>query len=249
MTFKGWPERATGITLREAIETSKQISPISSGSEAIDFLLDGGYRVGEIVEIFGESNTGKTQLAMQAALSCASRGFSVLFVDTEGTFRPERLESMARAKGWGVGEILPLVYRLRAADASAQFEALTLVNTRRELKDCRMTIVDTVTKNFSIQYPGRTNLPKRQGLLDAYLSEIGRSAFIDGMAVLLTNRVTSFSTAAGSREVHIGGDTLSQMVHRTIHLTRRGEKVRAALVVGDVEVNSREAVINERGFN
>ncbi len=249
MSFNGWPEGAFNITLREAIEISKRHSPISSGSEAIDFLLDGGYRAGEIVEVFGESKTGKTQLAMQAALSCAARGFSVLFVDTEGTFRPERLESMARAKGWDVEELLRLVYRQRSVDASAQFEALSLVNSKSELKECRMTIVDTVTKNFSLQYPGRTNLPKRQGLLDAYLSEIGRSAFINGMAVLLTNRVTSFSSATGTREAHIGGDTLNQMVHKTIHLTRRGEKVRAVIVVGGVEVKSSEATISERGFN
>jgi len=242
-------EGTIDITLREAIESSKRISRFSSGSDSIDLLLDGGYRVGEMVEVFGASNTGKTQLAMQAALSCASRKHSVLFVDTEGTFRPERLESMSRARGWDPAEILPRVYRTRAADASAQFDALRLVNTRGELKDCRMTIVDTVTKNFSIQYPGRMNLPKRQGLLDSYLSETGRSAFIKGIAVLLTNRVTSFSTAAGIREAHIGGDTLSQMVHRMIHLTRRRDRVRAALVIGGVEVKTSEAVISERGLD
>lgn len=238
------------ITMKEAVDLSRGSPVISSGSAAIDSLLEGGYRGGELVEVYGESNTGKTQLAMQAALSCA-RDSSVLYIDTEGTFRPERMEAIARAKGLDGGELLRRVYRMRAADASSQIEASKLVHSKAELEGCRMIVVDTITKNFSVEYPGNKNLTHRQGLLSVYLSELARDAFLMGRAVLLTNRVTSFRTPAGSRETHIGGETLNQMVHKAIHLTREGgdgARIRASLT-GWGGALIAEGVISERGFS
>ncbi len=246
------PAKSAGsmITLKEAVELSRGSHVISSGSAAIDSLLNGGYRGGELVEVYGESNTGKTQLAMQAALSCAARDSSVLYIDTEGTFRPERMDAIARAKGLDGRALLQRVYRMRAGDASSQMEASRLVHTKAELAGCRMIVVDTITKNFSVEYPGSKNLAHRQGLLSVYLSELARDAFLMGRAVLLTNRVTSFRTPAGSRETHIGGETLSQMVHRAIHLTRErgGGRIRASLVGWGGGLIA-EGVISERGFS
>jgi len=242
----------TTITLGEAVELSRESPVISSGSAAIDSLLQGGYRGGELVEVYGESNTGKTQLAMQAALSCAARDSSVLYIDTEGTFRPERMDAIARAKGLDGRELLRKVYRMRAADASSQIEASRLVHTKAELAGCRMIVVDTVTKNFSVEYPGSKNLTRRQGLLSVYLSGLARDAFLMGRAVLLTNRVTSFRTPAGSREAHIGGETLSQMVHRSIHLTREGGRGGGRILASLTGWGGglvAEGVISERGFS
>lgn len=241
------------ITLGEAVELSRGSPVISSGSAAIDSLLQGGYRGGELVEVYGESNTGKTQLAMQAALSCAARDSSVLYIDTEGTFRPERMDAIARAKGLDGRELLRKVYRMRAADASSQIEASKLVHTKAELAGCRMIVVDTVTKNFSVEYPGSKNLTRRQGLLSVYLSGLARDAFLMGRAVLLTNRVTSFRTPTGSREAHIGGETLSQMVHRSIHLTREGGSRGGGRILASLTGWGgglvAEGVISERGFS
>src|SRR2546428_13996921 len=122
---------------------------------------------------------------------------------------------------------------MRAADASSQIEASKLVHTKAELAGCRMIVVDTVTKNFSVEYPGSKNLTRRQGLLSVYLSGLARDAFLMGRAVLLTNRVTSFRTPAGSGEDHIGGGTLNQLVHRPIHLTREGA-CRAARILASL---------------
>ncbi len=236
------------FTIREAVELSRTHSVIASGSEAIDTLLDGGYRIGEIVELYGESKTGKTQLAMQAAISCAALGSSVLYVDTESTFRPERIEAIARARGLRGQELLRRIYRMKAPDPYTQIEASKLVRTKVELAESRLIVVDTVTKNFSVAYPGRENIPNRQGLLSVYLGELARDAYLKGRAVLLTNRVTAFRTAGGGREAHVGGETLSQFVHRVIHLTRVGEKVRASIMVGTEETRSVEGVIVEAGF-
>ena len=235
--------------MREVLDRRRKFGIVPSGSTSIDELLGGGYPVSQVVEIYGESKTGKTQLALQAALVAALKGYDVLYVDTEGTFRPERIDSMGKARGLDSGDALSRIFCVRATDTTTQLGTLNLLGEKRELHNCRMIVVDTLTKNFGLEYPGRTNAPKRQGLLSVYLSNLGRDAFLGRRAVLLTNRVTVVQLGPGSREAHVGGKTVKQMVNLAIHLTRMGSSVRAALVADDVETKVAEGVIDARGFN
>jgi RecA/RadA recombinase len=190
---------------------------------ALDGLLEGGYREGRVVEIHGRSNTGKTQLAMQAVLCAAKRDKKALFVDTEGTFRPERLEGMAEARGWDPAGILERIVYLRTDSFAEQMEVVARMNARKMTAACSLVVVDTLTRNFTIGLPGRSNLAERQGSLDVYLSEIARDAYLNGRAYLLTNRVTF----GPSHDIAIGGRTVEQMVHASILLERDGGSVKA----------------------
>lgn len=204
----------------------------TSLSTAIDRLLGGGYRVGTTTEVFGKSNTGKTQLAMQAVMSVAQTGARTLFVDTEGAFRPERIEGMAAARGWNTRELLERVVYIRAVDSTLQREIIRRLDEREETASCRFVAVDTLTENFSLDFPGSQNLPRRQGELDAHLSEIARDAYLNERAYLLANRVV---TSQEGVETHVGGRTVEQMVHRSVHLFREGERIRAKLLGGNRE--------------
>ncbi len=195
----------------------------SSGSVALDGLLEGGYRGGRVVELHGRSNTGKTQLAMQAVLCAAHRAKKALFIDTEGTFRPERIIGMAEARGWNSVGILERIVYLRTDSFVEQMEAVANMNAREATAACSLVVVDTLTRNFTIGLPGRSNLAERQGTLDVYLSETARDAYLSGRAYLLTNRVTY----GPSHDVAIGGRTVEQMVHASILLEREGGSVRA----------------------
>lgn len=176
-----------------------------------------------MVEMHGRSNTGKTQLAMQAVLCAARKGKKSLFVDTEGTFRPERLVGMAEARGWDPAGLLERIVYLRTDSFVEQTEAVTKMNAREGTAACSLVVVDTLTRNFTIALPGRSNLAERQGALDLYLSETARDAYLNGRAYLLTNRVTF----GPSHDVAIGGRTVEQMVYATILLERDGDSVRA----------------------
>ena len=193
----------------------------------MDRLLGGGYRSGTATEVFGKSNSGKTQLTMQAVMSVAHAGQSALFIDTEGAFRPERIEGMAAARGWDTGEILNRIVYIRAADSTQQREVIRRLGEQSGTAACRLVAVDTLTANFSLDYPGSQNLPRRQGAIDAHLSEISRDAFLNGRAYVLANRVVL--SREGS-EAHVGGRTVDQMVHRAVYLQREGNGVRAKLV-------------------
>lgn len=219
------------MNLDDAARKLSSFPVYPSLSASIDRLL-GGFRAGTVVEVYGQSNCGKTQLAMQTAMSAAHEGFHSLFVDTEGAFRPERVEEMAEERGWDPRQILRRIVYIRTTDSTQQMEVIRRLAETKETAPCRFVVVDTLTKNFTLDYPGSPNMPRRQGTLGVHLSEIARDAFLNGRAYLLANRVT-FSQE--KQEVHIGGLTLSQMVHRAIHLEREGDRIRAT-VAGKPEV-------------
>jgi DNA repair protein RAD51 len=182
-----------------------------------------------LVEVFGASGTGKTQLAIQCALSAASAGYSCAYVDTEGQFRPERLASICESRGFDTAKILPLVYCIRADDTRQQEGAIGMVNENEMLKGCRFVAVDTVTKNFTLEFSGSRSVASRQTALGAYLNRLARDAFLHDRAVLLLNRVASVGLEGEAREVGIGGETLRHFVQKSVWLQKRGEKVYASL--------------------
>jgi len=211
------------FTGTDVVKKTASFLTFSSGSVALDGLLEGGFREGRVVEMHGRSNTGKTQLAMQAVLCAARRGKKAFFVDTEGTFRPERLEGMAEARGWDPAGILERIVYLRTDSFVEQMEVVARMDARKMTAACSLVVVDTLTRNFSIGLPGRSNLAERQGSLDVYLSEIARDAYLNGRAYLLTNRVTF----GPSHDIAIGGRTVEQMVYASILLERDGGSVKA----------------------
>jgi len=217
------------MPLENAGESVKRVSSFpchSTGSSSMDRLLGGGYRAGTLTELFGRSNSGKTQLAMQAALVAARDGHKSLYIDTEGAFRPERIEEVAKARGWQTDGILEKIVYVRSDSASEQIEAVRRMGSRTATSECRLVIVDTLTRNFSLELPGRSNMSSRQGALDVHLSEMARDAYLSGRAYLLTNRVTFGAT----RDVGIGGRTVEQLVGASVLLERVQGGIRATLI-------------------
>jgi RecA/RadA recombinase len=217
------------MSLREASELEKTRLSISSGAEALDRILGAGFRTGEMVEVFGASGTGKTQLAIQSSLSAASAGFTCAYIDAEGQFRPERLSSICENRGYDPAKILPLVYCVRAENTQQQLGSIAMINENENLRDCKLVVVDTVTKNFTLEYGGSRMVANRQTALGAYLNRLARDAYIHDRAVLLLNRVASVGLDEGAREVDIGGETLRHFVQKVVRLRRRGEEVYASL--------------------
>jgi RecA/RadA recombinase len=76
----------------------QMVPTISTGSKAIDALLGGGIRTGMITDIYGESGSGKSQLCFTLCANCVKDAASTLFIDTAGTFRPERIMEISRSQ-------------------------------------------------------------------------------------------------------------------------------------------------------
>lgn len=89
----------TAVDLREK---RKEVYKITTLADDVDEMLGGGIETGSMTEFYGEFGTGKSQFAHQMAVNvqlpveAGGTGGSAVFIDTEDTFRPERIEEMVR---------------------------------------------------------------------------------------------------------------------------------------------------------
>jgi DNA repair protein RadA len=226
MTTESWD------TAEATMRRVSSLPVLSTGSKAIDGLLGGGCRAGSLTQIFGSSNSGKTQLAMQTVLLAARAGTRSLFIDTEGSFRPERVVGIAEARGWESSGLLERIVYVRSDSASEQMETIRKMAGRATTSPAGLVVVDTLTRNFSVELPGNKNLASRQAALDVHISEMARDAYLHGRAYLLTNRVTFGATG----DVGIGGRTVEQLVGASVMLERHLGKVKATLLPGGATV-------------
>jgi RecA/RadA recombinase len=163
---------------------------------------------------------------MQTSLVAANGGKKVLYLDCEGSFRPERMEEMAGARGWEGKRLLEKVVYVRVDTSSEQMEMVRAMPSRTATAECGLVVIDTLTRNFSLELPGRANLTSRQGSLGVHLSEMARDSCLSERVYLLTNRVTFGTT----QDVGVGGGTVDQLVNDSLRLEREGSDITAELL-------------------
>jgi DNA repair protein RadA len=179
----------------------------------------------------------------------AARGWTSVFVDTESTFRPERLEEMAKARGIDPKAALDSVFCIRARDVKTQKGVLRRIGENAEVQGARLVVVDTVTKNFSLEFPGKEGTGKRQGALGSYLNRIALDAYFHRRVVILTNRVASVTRNGISKDVNLGGITMSRFVSKSIRLRREGHHVLVNVETPPSAAQPIACGLSERGFD
>ncbi|KYQ90974.1 putative DNA repair protein [Tieghemostelium lacteum] len=183
-----------------ATEFNKQRSQflqITTGSKELDSLLDGGIETGSITELFGEFRTGKTQICHTLCVTCQlpanqSGGEGrALYIDTEGTFRPERLLAIAEKYGLNGEHVLDNVSYARAYNSDHQMQLL--IQASAMMAECRyaLLVVDSATALYRTDYSGRGELSDRQRHLARFLRTLQRLADEFGIAVVITNQVVA----------------------------------------------------------
>lgn len=183
------------ISASEMLIMRKNMVQLSTGSAQLDGLLGGGIETGQITEIFGEFRCGKTQLCHTLCVVCQlpiERGggeSKALYIDTEGTFRPERLASIAERFGLNVEDVLDNITYARAYNAEHQDKLL--VEAAAVFCESRyaLLVVDSATGLFRTDYTGRGELAERQQALNQFLRKLQRIADEHGVAVVITNQV------------------------------------------------------------
>jgi RecA/RadA recombinase len=154
------------------------LAAISTGSKAIDSLLGGGIRQGMVTDVYGESGSGKSQLCFTLFANCARDGRSAMFVDTAGTFRPERVVEIA-----GSAVALDRIAFVRVLNTYDQSSVVKKIHDTGP----QLVIVDTLTSLFSAEYSG----PARHLAVMKHLHELALAAINTGCAVVVTNMVRS----------------------------------------------------------
>lgn len=157
-----------GITNATEVHNKRQdLLQLSSGSRELDKLLGGGFETGSITEIFGEFRTGKTQICHTLAITCqlpiAQGGGEgrCLYIDTEGTFRPERLLAIAERFGLN-SEALDNVAYARAYNTDHQMNLLIQASALFSESRYALMVVDSATALYRTDYSGRGELSGKQ---------------------------------------------------------------------------------------
>lgn len=175
----------------------EQLISISTGSKALDTLMRGGIETGSLTEIFGEYRTGKSQLCHQLAVTCqlpldmnGGEG-RCMFLDSEGTFRPERVAAIANRYGLNPEETLGNIAVARIYNNEHMMLILEKAAAMLSQSRFSIIIVDSIMAPLRTDFSGRGELSERQSRLAAILRKLRNLADEFGVAVVYTNQVTA----------------------------------------------------------
>ncbi|WP_457742542.1 DNA repair and recombination protein RadA [Thermococcus sp.] len=245
----------------EYYKRRREIGRISTGSKSLDKLLGGGIETQAITEVFGEFGSGKTQLAHTLAVMVqkppeeGGLGGSVIWIDTENTFRPERIKQIAEARGLDPDEALKNIYVARAFNSNHQ---MLLVEKAEEIikekastdRPVKLLVVDSLMAHFRSEYVGRGSLAERQQKLAKHLADLHRIADLYDIAVFVTNQVQAKPDAFfGDPTRPVGGHILAHSATLRIYLRKGKAGKRVARLIDSPHLPEGEAVfrITERG--
>jgi len=193
---------------------------LPSGCEGLDRLLGGGFESGIITQVHGEAGTGKSNIVLQLAVQAVSRGFKVVFIDTEG-FSADRFRQIA---GKSAKEI---------ASNIVIFEPLTLEQQHAAIKDAAklvgkdfgLVILDSATSLYRTALGGEDNRPVRRAL-SSQLGELQKIARKHRLPVVITNQVYMEIDTGTLRP--LGGTAMQHATKTAIFLEKIGEGKRRA---------------------
>ena len=181
----------------EALQKRSDVVKITTGCKAFDELLGGGIETMSITEAFGEFRTGKTQLAhtlcvtTQLPRSMNGGNGKIAYIDTEGTFRPERIRPIAERFGLEAEAALENIIVARAYTHEHQASLLGMLGAKMVDDQFRLLIIDSITALFRVDFIGRGQLADRQQKLGRMLSHLVKLAEEFNIAVYITNQVVS----------------------------------------------------------
>ncbi len=245
----------TGTAL---LERRAKIGSITTGSKAFDELMGGkGFDSQAITELFGEFGSGKTQLAHQLCVNVqlpVEKGgldSQVFYIDTENTFRPDRIIQMAEAYDLDSDEVLNKIHVARAYNSSHQMLLVDKVMELSKEFSARLLIVDSLTSQFRAEFVGRGALADRQQKLNKHMHDLLRWSDLYNGVVVVTNQVAAKPDAFfGDPTRPIGGHIVGHTATFRLYLRKSKGGKRIARLIDSPHLPEGEAVfsVSEKGI-
>jgi len=239
-------------------EYRKNISRITTGSQELDNLFHGGIETGCVVEFFGEFRTGKTQIAHQLCVNVqlpkedGGLNGNALYIDTEGTFRPERIIQMAEGHDLDYKKVLKNIVFGRAYNSDHQIMLIKEATNIIKEKNIKLIIVDSLIGHFRSEYVGRGTLANRQQTINVHLHDLLRLTDIfPDLCVIVTNQVQSKPDVFyGNPIVAAGGNIVAHGSTIRVYLRKGKGEQRVAKMIDAPHLPEGEAVfsITENGI-
>jgi len=239
-----------GIETADSVyERRKTVGKITTGSKALDELLGGGVETQAITEAYARFSSGKTQLAFQLSVNVqkpegeGGLNGGVLYIDTEHTFRPERVAQIAEAAGLDPNQVLKNIYVVRAENSDHQILITEKAEELVKEKNIKLIVVDSLTSHFRADYIGRGALGERQQKLNKHVHTLQRIADTYNIAVYVTNQVMDDpGMLFGDPTKPIGGHVLAHASTYRLYLRKGKDEKRIARLVDSPNLPEGECV-------
>lgn len=180
----------------DIFQKREQLIMLTTGSKNINLMLAGGIETGSTTEILGDFRTGKTQLCHTLAVTCqlpiengGAEG-KCLYIDTEGSFRPERIRSIAERFKLNPDEVLKNIVYSRAYNSEHQLQLL--IDGSKLMAEIRfgLVIVDSAISLYHSEFPGLAERCERQIQMTQFFQKLKRMTDEYGVAVVTTRRAS-----------------------------------------------------------
>ncbi|MDG6222989.1 MAG: DNA repair and recombination protein RadA [Candidatus Bathyarchaeota archaeon] len=242
----------------ELVKMRKNILQLTTGSKMLDKLLGGGIESQSITEFYGEYGSGKSQICHQLCVNVqlppeqGGLGGASLYIDTENTFRTERIFQMAKNFGLDPEETIRNIIYAEAFTSDHQM--FLLENADKIIKEngIRLIVVDSLTSHFRSEYMGREMLQERQQKLNKHMHMLIRLSRAFNAVAVVTNQVMSKPDVFFGEAVHpVGGHIVAHTSHTRVFLRKSARgPVRIARLVSSPHLPEGEGVfkVTERGI-
>lgn len=231
------------------LERRATAKKITTGSKELDALLGGGIETQGITEFYGKFGSGKSQVAFQLCVNVQlphDKGGlegNALFIDTENTFRPERIVDMAKALGLDPDETLKNLFVARAFNSDHQRALIEKAGELIEENNIKLVVVDSLMSLFRSDYIGRGTLADRQQKLNKHLHALQRLADLYNLSVYMTNQVMARPDIMfGDPTTPIGGHIVAHQSTYRVYLRKSKEDKRIARLVDSPNLPDGECV-------
>ncbi|MGQ9641509.1 MAG: DNA repair and recombination protein RadA [Candidatus Bathycorpusculaceae bacterium] len=246
------------IRADELLKMRQSVLRLTSGSKALDKILDGGLETQTITEFYGEYGSGKSQICHQLCVNVQlppERGGlngAALYIDTENTFRTERIVQMSRHLGLDPEQVVKNIIYAEAYTSDHQMFLLDNADEVIKANNVRLIIVDSLTAHFRSEYLGREMLASRQQKLNKHMHKLIRLARAFNAVAVVTNQVMAKPDVFFGDAVHpIGGHIVGHTSHTRIYMRRAAHgPVRIARLVSSPYLPEGEEIfkITENGI-
>ena len=225
------------VSASEIYDNRQKIGRITTGTDCLDSLFGGGLETQALTEVYGEFGCGKTQFAhtmsvmVQRSKEEGGLEGGVLYIDTENTFRPERIVSIAQAHNMDPLQVLQNITVARAHSSSHQTLILESAGPVIEANNIKLIVADSAVGLFRSEYLGRGTLSNRQQKINHFVHLLSRYAEIYNCAAIATNQVmASPDVFFGDPTRPIGGNVVAHTSTYRIYFKKAGKKRIARMV-------------------
>jgi DNA repair protein RadA len=228
------------------LKKRERITKISTGSQVFDELLAGGFETASITECYGEFGSGKTQVGHMLAVNVQKQDPTAIavYIDTENTFRPERIKQLAEGVGLNPDKVLANIQVARAYNSDHQMLLAEKVEDliQKQNLNVKLVIIDSLTAHFRAEFVGRGTLAERQQKLNKHMHILLKLADTCNLCVYVTNQVMSKpDTFFGDPTQAIGGHIVGHASTFRVYLRKGRKGSRVAKLVDSPHLAEGEA--------